>query len=197
MREGEQLNDRQILEALEQGTGAARNKVLAYLYPLLYPMVRKYILSNDGSEESAKDIFQESLLAFFLQVEKGRFQGRSSIKTYVFAIARNFWLAEVRQRKKVATLQEKAEEITPLPDDTVEEMLSKRSSMKQMEILFGKLGPGCREILTYFFYDELPMAEIRQKLKVGSEQAVSNKKYRCLKKLAEIFQTAGITKGTI
>ncbi len=171
--------------------------MISTLYVNHYPMVKKYILSNQGSEEIAKDMFQESLMAFIFQVEKGKFLGHSSIKTYLFAIARNFWLAEIRKIKKNKVVLDNIGEYKNEPDDTIEDLLSKRNSTQQMEILFEKLKFGCQEILRYFYHEEMTLSEIRQKLNLGSDQAVSNKKYRCLKSLADLFKTARISKGAL
>jgi hypothetical protein len=44
--------------------------VLKYVYKQYFPMVRYFIIRNQGSEEDAEDIFQEAVVAIFERVRK-------------------------------------------------------------------------------------------------------------------------------
>ena len=55
------MNDSEILARIGKGDEGA----LDYLYKKYYRMMVKLVVSNNGSEEEAKDIYQEALIVFW------------------------------------------------------------------------------------------------------------------------------------
>ncbi len=73
----------------------------------LRPAITRFVLSIVKDEEAAKDLVQD---AFIRAIEKAAsFRGDSSVKTWIFTIARNFAYAHLRRRKlqerSVSTLE--------------------------------------------------------------------------------------------
>ena len=50
-----------------------------YLYTAFYPSIRRLILTNTGTEEDAKDIFQEVLIVLYRKVKEDEFILSSSL----------------------------------------------------------------------------------------------------------------------
>jgi len=44
--------------------------VLQFIYKNYYPSIRNFVLNNSGSEEDAKDIFQESIIIIYRKVKE-------------------------------------------------------------------------------------------------------------------------------
>ncbi|HAZ26416.1 MAG TPA: sigma-70 family RNA polymerase sigma factor, partial [Algoriphagus sp.] len=65
--------------------------------------------------------------------------------------------------------QEKYEESTEKVDSDVSESIAKTESLKYIMGLFQELGNKCKQILQLFYYEELPMKEICEKLDFSSE----------------------------
>ena len=61
------MKDSEILERIRLGD----EHVLDHLYQKYYRMMTKVVLSNSGTEEEAKDVYQEALLAFWWVKLKG------------------------------------------------------------------------------------------------------------------------------
>ena len=59
--------------------------------------VRRYLFGMCGDWEQAEDIAQEALLKAWSRREG--FDGRSSVRTWLFTIARNSWLDRLRRKK--------------------------------------------------------------------------------------------------
>jgi RNA polymerase sigma-70 factor (ECF subfamily) len=60
------------------------------------PAVRRYLFGMCGDWHRAEDLAQEALLKAWSRRET--FDGRSGVRTWVFAIARNHWLDWLRRR---------------------------------------------------------------------------------------------------
>ena len=70
-----------------------RNEVaLRELYKTHYPMIVNLICTNSGTEQEAKDIYQEAVIAFYEKVQSPGFTLTCKIKTYLYAVCRRLWL---------------------------------------------------------------------------------------------------------
>ena len=85
------MKDSDILDRIKRGDEAA----LEYLYKKYYRMMTKIVLSNNGSEEEAKDVYQEALLAFWQKAASGKLVLTSKISTYLYSICLNQWRKEL------------------------------------------------------------------------------------------------------
>ena len=54
------MKDKEIFERICSGD----EKTLEYLYKKYYRMMTKMVISNSGSEQEAKDIYQDALVVF-------------------------------------------------------------------------------------------------------------------------------------
>lgn len=75
--------------------------------------IRWYLLGMCGNWHEADEVAQQALAKAWARREQ--FDGRSDAKTWLFAIARNHWLDELRKRKRAPTHE---------PMDTVHDNLA-------------------------------------------------------------------------
>ena len=177
------FTDQELVEMIL--TKNRQNMAITLLYRQYYG-----VLENYGSSDDAADIIQEVMLIFVQMISEGKFRAESSIKSFLYSICRNLWITELRKRKSSAARQEKYEESTEKVDSDVSESIAKTESLKYIMGLFQELGNKCKQILQLFYYEELPMKEICEKLDFSSEQVLRNKKYKCLKSLIEKTQAS-------
>lgn len=174
-----------IIEGLKQ---ADINEPLRILYQEYCESIVKYICNNNGSAEDGADIFQEAILGFVEIVRKGSFQGKSSIKTFLFAISKNLWRQELRSRDR----RNKREKLfngndhIQLPE--ADERWFKKDRQKAMEKIYEEIGDVCKSILQGFYYEELSMKDLLKKFNYESEQVLRNRKSLCLKKIKNALQ---------
>ena len=180
------FTDQELVEMIL--TKTRQNMAITLLYRQYYGVLENYILQNSGSSDDAADIIQEVMLIFVQMISEGKFRAESSIKSFLYSICRNLWITELRKRKSSAARHEKYEESTEKVDSDVSESIAKTESLKYIMGLFQELGDKCKQILQLFYYEELPMKEICEKLDFSSEQVLRNKKYKCLKSLIEKTQ---------
>ena len=88
------------VEEIIIGIKARDNCVLQHVYKNYYPTIQNFILNNSGSDDDAKDIFQEAIIVIYRKVkEDKRFLLNSSFKTFMYSIARHLWLKQLRSKK--------------------------------------------------------------------------------------------------
>ncbi|MCO5248032.1 MAG: sigma-70 family RNA polymerase sigma factor [Chitinophagales bacterium] len=158
-------------------------KVLREIYTKYYYYSEQFILTNSGTSEDAKDIYQEAFIVFWRNVQLGNFQQQhaKSIGAYLLQVVKNKWIDILRKNKNhpMTTLVYDLPDISGTYMDTEEE--------KYMELVkkhYMELGEPCKTLLEKFYFKKESMQKIAQHFSwtVGSAK---NNKYRCLQKLRE------------
>ena len=103
-------------------------------------------MTNSGTEDDAKDIFQEALIVVFKNIrEKADFKLESGFQTYIYSIARLLWLKHLRDsRNQDKNLKEnhsfiEFEEPKPFNEDDIRYAIYQRA--------FLKMPPDCQKII--------------------------------------------------
>ena len=175
------FNDEQVIIGIREG-GAAAELMLSFLYRQHRKAVQQFILSNSGSEEEAKDVFQDGVIVLFRHIQSGKFRGESSIGTYLFSICKFMWYKVLRKRDN-----EKPAAPENFEEDPYVDLLGKEKTAKVME-LFAELGEACKQVLVMNLYYQYNMEEIAEKLKYKSAQIARNKKHKCLSRLKALVK---------
>lgn len=112
-----------FLKQLREGKSDAIKK----LYTIAYASCANMIISNNGSQEDARDMFQEALLIFIKKLQTHDFKLTAQPKTYLYAVCRNLWLKQLQKRKKTrGTIQIDAPDYN-IPLIHIDEVEEKRS----------------------------------------------------------------------
>lgn len=157
--------------------------LLSRLYRKVYPKVRVHVIRNSGSEDQAKDIYQEAFIACWRNVQEGKVHKESNMEAYLYTVARNKWTDHLRSaytRNRVST-----DAIAPLqtiPVQEAHEMDEQEERMERMRKAFSELGDACRRLLTLFYFDQKSMNEISETIGIAPASA-RNQKYRCMERL--------------
>jgi RNA polymerase sigma factor (sigma-70 family) len=188
-------SDAEVLEAIK-GNQAADEQI-SYLYTTYFDSLTNFIRKNKGSQQDAEDIFQEVIVVFIELVSSGKFRGDSSIKTFLYAIARNIWYNELKKRDRIFVRDTEFYKISSKVEQDIQEGIEKSESKKQIFALIDRLGDACKKILVYFYYEELSIKEIWERMNYENEQVVRNKKYKCMKGLMELLDGNVMVKNTL
>ena len=176
------LNSLEIIVAIK----ANNEDVLKCLYEDNYFKVEKYVLTNSGTIEEAKDIYQEAFITLWrnIQMEKFYPESEHSLNAYLYRIAKNKWLDHLRSchyRKTVPLMAaaDKREE-EEIPEEDVQFIIEVKKHFQQ-------LGENCQELLIRFYYKKESMRTISKQFD-WTEASTRNNKYRCLQKLRELLK---------
>lgn len=109
-------SDTELLEGLRQG----ENNVVSYIYKSSFPSILYLILANNGTEDEAKDIFQEAVMVLYDKVLQHDFILRSKISTFLYAVCRRLWLKQLRKRDRTVNIVEQENfEVVEVEEDIV------------------------------------------------------------------------------
>lgn len=165
----------------------AKERVKALCY-----LERTYSLDN----EEAKDVFQESSLALFMNIKNGKLVNlTSTLSTYFLQICINQALKVLRNNKKNIKITEAMElkQKDEYSESKIDELLGMGEEnitdvqKNIMRTLVQNLPKPCDDILWYFYGDNLDMKTIADILNYKSADTVKTIKSRCINKLKEKF----------
>jgi RNA polymerase sigma factor (sigma-70 family) len=182
-----ELTDTELLVGLAEGS----NEVLLQLYRRYFPMVLHFITSNSGSEDDAKDIYQEALVLLYEKAKSGSFELQAQLKTYLYSVVRRLWLKHLAQRSRfmVRDVEQPVSEeaaLEQLSDDLFDHEERDRQFNLMAESL-GRLGEPCKTLLEDFYIQHLSMQEITEKFGYTNADNAKTQKYKCLMRLKRLF----------
>lgn len=182
------LTDREILEGMVRGDHLALEEV----YNTCYPGVCRMVLQNSGTEDEAKDIFQESVLILYDKLrEQADFSLDCRLATYLYAVSRRVWLKSLREKGRFAPrelLDDGGQaDMNVSLDRDLELHLEKEAQFDKMEACLAQLGDPCRAVLSGFYMEGKSMQEICDDLGYTNTDSAKNQKYKCLQRLKKLY----------
>lgn len=174
---------------LEFIEGLRHNKdvVLRALYKKYYNLVLKYVVNNSGSSEAAADIYQETIIVLYENVQKPAFELNCQLQTFIFSIAKRLWLKQLRNSGHTLRFREDEEEEIVDVSEEISEHLKKESDLEKMNASMENLGEPCKTLLKDFYVYKLSMEEISEKFGYTNADNAKTQKYKCLQRLKRYF----------
>jgi RNA polymerase sigma factor (sigma-70 family) len=181
MREAYTINHQlQLITAIKGNDSVA----LKEFYTSNYPKVEALILKNSGSQEHAKDIYQDAFISMWNNIRNQSFtpQNDSALQGYLYQIAKNKWMDVLRSKRFKATQSLTEERTMYLKQDDVDIDDGHDEKLNTTMNAFKDLGQPCKDLLKTFYFEKKSLREIASELNI-EETSVRNKKYRCMEKL--------------
>lgn len=169
------MNEKELFEKICNGD----EKALETLYKKYYRMMTKLVITNSGTEDEAKDIYQEAVLVFWQKSISGNLVLTSKISTYIYSICLNLWRKELDRKKRLSN--EEKDSVEYQDED-------KKEKAKIMLECISQLGDTCKKVLMYYYYDGMSMQEIATKLGFANTNTAKTKKYKCKMKLDSLVK---------
>lgn len=98
--EGSFIKTSNLIKQFEQGDAIA----VKFMYDNFLPEVIGFIKNKGGTDQDAKDVFQEAIMALYKQVKTGKLKLRVHLKTYFIAICKNQWLKSIRNNHRMDSM---------------------------------------------------------------------------------------------
>lgn len=169
------MKDSEVLARIEKGDESA----LEFLYKQYYRMMTKLVISNSGTEEEARDVYQDALIVFWEKAKKGDLVMTSKISTFIYSICLNLWRKELDRKSRLSSEEKENFEF---PD------MEREERIKVIQDCLDELGETCKKILMYYYFDGLSMNEIAVKLGYANTDTAKTKKYKCKKRLDDLVK---------
>lgn len=177
--------DATILAGVARGDAGS----LERLYSEYFPMIRNMVVQNNGTEEEAKDIFQEAVIVLYDKAKQHDFELTSQLKTYIYSVCRRLWLKQLGSKARTFVDVAAYEDSIAAEDDLVRHE-EKDLQFAMMEQALDELGEPCGTIIRDFYIANLSMQEICEKFGYTNADNAKTQKYKCLQRLKKLFFTA-------
>lgn len=163
-------------EALKEIYALFRNDTLAWLQ-------KDFSCSLDD----AIDIFQMSVVILYDNVVTGKLTTlTSNIKTYLMGIARNKAMELNRSKKNIISYDDSPNiMIQYVVEENEDQILEQQLHLASLSL--NHLGDPCKSLLTLYYYQDKSMEEITQQMNYKNTDTTKNQKYKCLKRLQNIY----------
>ncbi|WP_373560884.1 RNA polymerase sigma factor [Sphingobacterium sp. 1.A.4] len=146
------------------------------------------ILNNKGTEDEAKDIFQEAMIVLYDKITQAEgFELSSKLNTFLYSICRRLWLKQLNRRNLSLDSIDQENLDIPDMDSALESHEAEEVKFNQMEAAMANLGEPCASILKEFYIKKKSMQEICDQLGYTNADNAKNQKYKCLQRLKKLF----------
>jgi len=171
--------------------GVARGDAnsLERLYRDYFPMVLNMVVQHNGTEDEAKDVFQEAVIVLYDKVKQGGFELTSQLKTYLYSICRRLWLKQLGSKSRAFRNMTAYEDTIAVEEDLARHE-EKDLQLTMMEQALDELGEPCKTIIRDFYIANLSMQEICEKFGYTNSDNAKTQKYKCLQRLKKLYFTA-------
>jgi RNA polymerase sigma-70 factor (ECF subfamily) len=178
-------------EALVRRIAAGDRGAMQVLYARYATKVFRFLQRLVRDETKAEDLMSD--VFFDVWQQAGRFEGRSTVSTWLLSIARFKALSSFRQRRHEALEPDAAEAIED-DADTPEIILQKLSKAEALQACLAGLSTAHREVIDLVYYHERSIEEASVILGIP-ENTVKTRMFHARKRLSELLKQAGIDRG--
>jgi RNA polymerase sigma-70 factor, ECF subfamily len=176
----ETSSDTILIERIAAGDKLAMQVLFARHRTPVYRWLYRFVGNETVAEDLLSDVF------FDVWQQAGRFEGRSTVTTWLLSIAR-FKALSARRRRNHAELNETIETTVADTADNAEVALEKKHQGEVLRVAMTKLSREHREIIDLVYYHEKSVDDAAQVLGIPSA-TVKTRMFYARKKLAEHVQ---------
>lgn len=167
-----------LVDALRNGEASAFEE----LYARYFKMAASFVQKNQGSDDDARDIFQETLFILVKKLRQADFQLTAKLGTYLYSIIRHLWLKRLKKKGRFQLApQDDQEEKIAITDNEIEVKEQFERKHELMADVLETLKEDCRKIILKSFYEKRSHKEIAE-IMGYTAQFVRVKLHRCMER---------------
>lgn len=149
------LTDEELILAIREGDIASFQQLIKRYQHGLYVFVMRFL----KDEAASLDVVQESFVKIYQGI--ARVDTSKKFSTYIFEIAKNSAISELRKRKHSVSL----EQIVDLEDDeSFMEQFLRRDIAHEVRTAVSKLPEKYRLVISLYYFSELSYEEVSRRL---------------------------------
>jgi RNA polymerase sigma factor (sigma-70 family) len=178
--------DNSIIDLIRNGPADKMNSLSNVLYKKYWPSIFNLVRKNAGSEDQAKDIYQESWMAMYWKAKNNSdFKLTCDLGTYLYSICKNKLRQQWDKQGKANRLQDTlSKEDSNFVIETFDEQEQEPPPIEKVVSVIETM-TGCYCVLINFYYYKLSMEEVARKCGLAGEGAAKQKKFKCINRLKE------------
>ena len=146
------------------------------------------------TQEDSFDAYSDSILSAIDRISNSSFEGRSSLKTWLYQIYHNKCVDLLRKSTtnkssihRTLSITEMLHQVSDSAKSIIQE-LSEKTDWDLMKDKLKLIGENCRQMLLYWA-DGVSDKEIAAALNYKTADVVKTSRLRCLEKLKQLFKT--------
>jgi len=186
--------EKNILDSLLQ-SGHNKRKAEEQLFNTYSYLIKEGIRKHALSEDESFDAYADAVLSVISTVNNGTFEGRSSLKTFVYQVYQNKCIDQVRKKSAIKNKVYQTFSITDMLlhlSDSAKSVIQSMIDKTDIDLLrrrLNELGQNCSQLLL-LSADGYTDKEIAMELEYKSADVAKTSRLRCLDKLRKLY--AGI-----
>jgi RNA polymerase sigma-70 factor (ECF subfamily) len=173
------MSDEALIAAIAAGDRAA----MRILYNRHQVRVFRFAARLVDDAAAAEDVVSEAFIEVWRQAD--RFEGRSSVSTWIMSIAR-FKALSVRRRRQEIELDENVAETVADQYSTPEQILLETDRRAQLRACLSQLSPDHREIIDLVYYHDKSIEEVAEIVGVP-KNTVKTRMFYARRRLAQLL----------
>lgn len=184
--------DQEIIRHLRQG-GIDKRRKEEELFSRYVYFIREGMTKHSLPEDEAFSAYSDAILSAIEKIVNGTFEGRSSLKTYLYQIFHNRCVDLVRKKTtnkySVHRTAIVSDLLIHLSDSarTIVQQLVDRADWDVLKQKLNELGDNCRQLLL-LWADNYSDKEIAAALEYKTADVVKTSRLRCLEKLRKLYK---------
>ncbi len=161
--------------------------VLKELYNTLLPKIHHFVCTNNGNEEDAKDLFQETVLKFLDKVLRDEIDVKTNVKAYIYKMAKNKWI-DIKRKRTIQTVELSGLEIPLNGLQNKEETLINQDMAMCISAVLAEVDDSCRRLLHEIVINKETFDVVAEKLGYRNANVVKSTFYNCKKRIVKMIK---------
>ena len=185
-------DEREIIDSIAQN-GVERKKGEERLFNRYAYFIKEAVYKYSVSEEDGFDLYSDTILSAIEKIANGSFQGRSSLKTWLYSIFHNKYVDLLRKKTTNKNSVHNTLSISDLllqVSDQSKTIVQRLVDKTDWEILRDRLvqvGENCRQMLM-LWADGYSDKDIAGLMEYKTSDVVKTSRLRCLEKLKLLYR---------
>ncbi|KPF67517.1 RNA polymerase subunit sigma [Bosea sp. AAP35] len=180
-------SDDELVKRIAGGDRLAMKVLFSRHQTRVYRFALRLLRDETMAEDVTGDVFMD------LWRQADRFEGRSSVTTWLLTIARNKSYSALRKRRDAGLDDDVAESMEDEADDP-EVVLQKQDKGHAIRACLKQLSREHAEVIDLVYYHESSIEEVARVVGIP-ENTVKTRLFHARKKLGELLKNAGIDRG--
>lgn len=159
----EQIILKKIIAELAHDNDSAMDELFNYYYPRLYNFSRSFLKMEDGIDDLLQEVFVK------LWQNRKNINSADTFNAYIFTIARNLLLNELRSRLNNQKMKDRLHDLSVAEEYSLFKQIEYNDLKEKIELAIGELPARGKEIFMLSRNDGLSHKEIAEKLQISTK----------------------------
>lgn len=159
----EQIILKKIIAELAHDNDSAMDELFNYYYPRLYNFSRSFLKMEDGIDDLLQEVFVK------LWQNRKNINSADTFNAYIFTIARNLLLNELRSRLNNQKMKDRLHDLSVAEEYSLFKQIEYNDLKGKIDLAIGELPARGKEIFMLSRNDGLSHKEIAEKLQISTK----------------------------